>query len=810
MSIRNRLLVLLLAIALTPLVLTSVLQQVSIRFASNRLAAKTQEALEANARLALQEQLQSHVEILERDRQLTDALLSRQAREVELRLATVQPPERTVGPERPFGPGGAGARPRQGFTRPDAGQSPPLGRAEPGPRGQRPFGPSVEFAQVDAAFGTDPNVDVPSELQHSYFDEQADPNSTALKVDYRSQSCFIVRSDDETIAKQAASSLASMTAVYGRIYTQSPEGTLWLKTTLATGVHTTYPGGVVPGDLSHYDPLRSEEWYRQALFAFNARRRPASREQPPEQGANPRGPDFAPNRRRFGGRMPLGRDRFRRTLMGVEARQGARMIDPFTGQWVVVRSMPVRYADGSFAGATALVRTIPEIFASMQLPERWGDDIERMLILVDPNAQPEPTAEILLHDTPQHAMEGRYPRPEDLSSRDPNTLHAMVSDILKGASGVRTMDYGGCTCLWAYQPLDIPQVAALLIVPRERVVGLARTMERSLLSESMFWLQWTTMVLLAVGIVAVIVAAMKARNLTSPIHALIDAGKRLGEGDYNAHVDIRTSDELEHLGRVFNETGPKLRDRERMKRSLELASAIQQNLLPDEVPDLRNFEVAGRCLYCDETGGDYYDFIDLSSGEAHRLALVIGDVSGHGIGSALLMAVTRGLLRAEAPHHLDDLGALMTRLNRELVHDTASEAFVTLFYGILDDRRRSLIWASAGHEPATLYRAKTARIEELPNTGMLLGVLPEAAFRQGGPVILEPGDCLVLGTDGIWEAHDETGRFFGKERLFQIVRDNASLSAEALCERIIEAVSTFVHPIPHSDDVTVIVVKAKP
>jgi sigma-B regulation protein RsbU (phosphoserine phosphatase) len=338
------------------------------------------------------------------------------------------------------------------------------------------------------------------------------------------------------------------------------------------------------------------------------------------------------------------------------------------------------------------------------------------------------------------------------------------------------------------------------------------------------------LVLLVVGVAAVSLAAVKARDLTRPINALFEAGKQLGSGDYNAHVDIRTSDELEHLGRVFNETGPKLRDRERMKRSLELASAIQQSLLPGETPEMRNFELAGRCVYCDETGGDYYDFIPVrsdavrrssdapsaSSGHAltgtpqtERVGLALGDVSGHGIGAALLMAVTRGLLHAEAPYTHDDLANLMTRLNHELVRDTAEETFVTLFYGILDDRQRSLVWASAGHEPATWYHAATGQIEELPNTGMLLGVLPTAVFKQAGPITLAPGDILVIGTDGIWEAHDEAGRFFGKDRLHRIVQDAAGLRPNEICDRIIDSVATFVHPASHSDDITLIVVKAK-
>jgi len=148
-----------------------------------------------------------------------------------------------------------------------------------------------------------------------------------------------------------------------------------------------------------------------------------------------------------------------------------------------------------------------------------------------------------------------------------------------------------------------------------------------LVKESLFWLQGATTVLLAAGVAAVVLAALKARNVTRPVHALIEAGRKLGSGDYDARVEIDTGDELEHLGRVFNETGPKLRDMQRMKESLGLAAAIQHSLLPEKVPVLEHFDVAGRCVYCDETGGDYYDFIPLDAGGRRRLGLVVGDVS---------------------------------------------------------------------------------------------------------------------------------------------------------------------------------------
>ncbi len=825
MTIRNRLLVLLLAIALIPLVVTSVLQQVSIRMARDRLVFRTRESLDNAARQTLQEQLYSHVEILERERQLTDALLRRQVREVELRLAHLTPPPaRVEAPGRMDRPRFAPDPNRPGMPMwpPDPRRSDSSGpprRPEPdGPgappeapdRRRPPFLPAVEMALVDYQFGADPNLTNPSTPHHPYLSETSDPNAQRLAVNYRTQSCFVVREANETWTKPALEALATLTSMYEETCTHGPRGILWLHTSLDVGVHTTYPGGVGPREPSRYDPRRAD-WYQRTRFTFQAPREPGRGTPAPDREARP---PFGP------GGPPPGRGPFDprraaafRARIGAEATQGAPSLDPFTDQVVVVRSAPVRCADGSFAGVTAVVRTIPEIFASMRLPERWGTEIERMLVLVDPNAPPGPRVEVLLHDGLDKDQVFRGRRRGNpmaaLRSQDTQGLGSVVDDVIKGASGVRVMEYKGRMCLWAYQPLDIPQVAALLIVPCDRVVELAQTMEQSLLKESLFWLQGTTMVLFAAAVVAIVLAALKARNLTNPIHALIEAGKKLGNGDYDAHVEIDTSDELEHLGRVFNETGPKLRDLQRMKQSLGLAAAIQHSLLPEGIPALEHFDVAGRCVYCDETGGDYYDFLPFDEEGRRRLGLIVGDVSGHGIGAALVMAAARGMLHVEAPHCVRDLGELLRRLNRQLAADAREGAFVTLFCGLLDDRARSLAWASAGHEPALWRHAHTGLVEELPNTGLPLGILDDTTYGQAGPVILEPADILVIGTDGICEARDSSDQFFGTERLRNLMEKGAGLAASQICDLIIDEVAKFVSPASRTDDVTLIVVKAR-
>jgi sigma-B regulation protein RsbU (phosphoserine phosphatase) len=842
MSIRNRLLVLLLAIGLTPLILTSLLQQASIRLASSRMAYDARGTLEASAKLELQEQLEGHVQVLERERRLVDALLRSQAREIEQRLAKIWP---QLAADRPaelnFFDGTRGRGMARG------------GPGEPGDRGGRPFGPSpVRFSELNAGFGRDPNLGIPADSQRFAFEsstpsaeagEAASPNTPALKVDYRCQSCFTAAEANEVRVKEAMAELATMTAVYSEIYNESPESVVWLTTSLGLGVTTAYPGGVVPSDVSQYERFRGD-WYGQARMAFWDQRNTLSgRVAAAGAGDSPRTQGGAAGRRNS-----RRAEEWRRFRLGMKAMQGAPPTrDPLTGQMVLVRSMPITYPDGSFAGATAVVRTIHEIFASMQLPERWGTDTQRMLVLVDPNTVDPATgkrtwASVLLHDGGEDSARqgegdppggpppgdlppndrGRGPGPgmqrppggpqwPELSAdtNDVAALATMVDDIANGRAGAQQMVYRGRQCLLAYRPLNIEQVAAILVVPYERIVSLSTTMEQSLLRERMFWLQSMTMILLGVGVVAVVVAALKARSVTNPIHALIEAGKKLGNGDYDARVEIGTGDEFENLGRVFNEAGPKLRDREKMKRSLELAAATQQSLLPAQPPAMDHFEVAGRCLYCDETGGDYYDFIDLSSEGSRRVGLASGDVSGHGIGAALLMAATRGMLHADAEHYGCDLSSMIRGLNARLVRDAADGQFITLFYGILEDRTRSLTWVSAGHEPALWYHGRSGQVEDLANTGLPLGVERDATFEQAGPITLEPGDVLVMSTDGIREARNRDDVFFGKERLVDIVRQKAGLSADQICTAILDAVTQFVEPAPRTDDITLVIVKAR-
>jgi sigma-B regulation protein RsbU (phosphoserine phosphatase) len=190
------------------------------------------------------------------------------------------------------------------------------------------------------------------------------------------------------------------------------------------------------------------------------------------------------------------------------------------------------------------------------------------------------------------------------------------------------------------------------------------------------------------------------------------------------------------------------------------------------------------------------------------MGIALGDVSGHGIGAALLMATARSMLRINAKYHGTDLARLFAELNRQLVSDTGDDKFMTLFYGLLDDDSRSLVWVSGGHDPALWYHKAGGDIEELPNTGMLMGLTEEAGYDQAGPVRLEKGDLVVIGTDGIWETQNIDGEAFGKERFLDIIRAASDRKAQDICLEVTESVTRFRGSAEQTDDITLVVAKA--
>jgi serine phosphatase RsbU (regulator of sigma subunit) len=246
--------------------------------------------------------------------------------------------------------------------------------------------------------------------------------------------------------------------------------------------------------------------------------------------------------------------------------------------------------------------------------------------------------------------------------------------------------------------------------------------------------------------------------------------------------------------------------RDHMQLSLDLAMEVQQNLLPQTAPRIQGVDLAGRSIYCDETGGDYFDFLVTGASPAREVGLVVGDVSEHGIPSALLMTSARAYLRQRS-YMAGSLAQVVSDVNRQFCRDVKdSGRFMTLFLGRINTAAMELTWVRAGHDPALLYDPRADHFEELGGPGLPLGVQSDFQFEEHHGRLV-PGCILLIGTDGIWEARDRGDRQFGKARLQEVVRTHAAGSADQVVQGVVSAVNKFMDGLPAQDDITLLVAK---
>lgn len=335
---------------------------------------------------------------------------------------------------------------------------------------------------------------------------------------------------------------------------------------------------------------------------------------------------------------------------------------------------------------------------------------------------------------------------------------------------------------------------ATVIPERDFIAEIERELRRS-----------STTSLLAV-ISAIIVGVIAARWLVTPLITLVTAVRRIGRGDLDTHVGIRHAPEYVRLADEINEMTVGLKDRMRMRESLSLAMEVQKNLLPSEDPVVKGLDIAAHSTYCDETGGDYYDFLDVSGGEEDTLVVALGDVMGHGVAAAMLMATARGILRSRCTIP-GSLAELLTHLNQMLVPDTGGTRFMTMQLITLNAERRELRWASAGHGPPIIYDPATDHFSELDGGGIPLGIYGEEEYEEYTESNLAPGCIIISATDGLWEAKDEKDVLFGTERLQELIRRNAQRPAAEISEAFRDALARHRGKAPQDDDLTFVITR---
>jgi len=248
-----------------------------------------------------------------------------------------------------------------------------------------------------------------------------------------------------------------------------------------------------------------------------------------------------------------------------------------------------------------------------------------------------------------------------------------------------------------------------------------------------------------------------------------------------------------------------------IEQALDLARRIQQSLFPEDAPEIEGVELAGVSIPADDTGGDYYDYIPAPDG---RWVIVVGDVTGHGVGPALLGASTRSYLRGlikfagEADPEGLTPGDLIAQLNSLLAEDLHEGRFVTMILALLDPARRRLTYASAGHENGLYLPAGSDTFCLLEATGFPLGITENWAVEHAAAIDLAPGDLVVFTTDGIEETFNREGERFGTRRLEETIRNARSASASEVVAELDSSLVQFRADARQADDVTIVTLRA--
>lgn len=368
-------------------------------------------------------------------------------------------------------------------------------------------------------------------------------------------------------------------------------------------------------------------------------------------------------------------------------------------------------------------------------------------------------------------------------------------------------DPEGSTCWFFYAPI------------RSAGWGFASKVHES---EALAGVQRRMLVLLAaltltLGLIIASIFLVSERYVR-PIVLLREQVGRVTAGDLEATVDVRSHDEIGDLARDFNAMTGKLRshlqrlaqeqaERAKIEHDLDLARDIQRGLLPTELPDMAGFDVAGWNQPADQTGGDYFDWMTLPDG---KTIFVLADVTGHGIGPALIVAVCRAYLRAASQSGDVALSEVLRRVNALLEHDIPETHFVTAAVAVIDPKDRTMGLLSAGQAPVLYYRAATNEVFAFDADHPPLALVLDMEFPEPRMIDWEPGDMLVLTTDGFFEWANDKGELYGTKRLSSFVAMNHHLGAEEFISALYQDVKRYSNGTSQQDDLTALVIKRLP
>lgn len=477
-------------------------------------------------------------------------------------------------------------------------------------------------------------------------------------------------------------------------------------------------------------------------------------------------------------------------------------VDASTSKLVATTVTPIINANGQRLGVVGAEQALTELLHMIHLPDDWYE--EAVVQIVYPEADSLYVVASLEMTTSDYSWKDHPEiKPFSYESEEFNTLVKALKDR---TAGVCYMQNKGIDLFAAFAPIEFNNLALLIWIPHEVIAKEALMKELIVQQETVEHAAMVGLMVLGICIGVVFISSISSRALSKPIVELSKATNAVSEGNYEVFVQNSSQDEIGDLARSFNIMVPQLKERIDMQKTLEIAKQIQQCLLPSETPLFTGWEIAGKCMYCDATGGDYYDFIS-SPDDENYLRLALGDVTGHGIASALMMATARSLLRGGAKCG-NNSAELLNDVNNSLVQDTPLGWFMTFYSMELRADSNNVYWVSAGHDPAVVVDIE-GNINELEGDDIPLGVTSGWSFVLKGPAIIPSGSVIVLGTDGIWEARNDLGEMFDKHRFYDVIKQNRMKSVSDICDAIGEAVLQFCGGAPRTDDITMIVARKK-
>ncbi|MGH9308617.1 MAG: PP2C family protein-serine/threonine phosphatase, partial [Vicinamibacterales bacterium] len=355
------------------------------------------------------------------------------------------------------------------------------------------------------------------------------------------------------------------------------------------------------------------------------------------------------------------------------------------------------------------------------------------------------------------------------------------------------------------------RVGDWLIVARKDPSGLIFGIARPI-GESLREIRRASMRNLSLGLAAIALALIVivpiSHGMTRHLTALNAGVRQLAAGDFRARVPVRSRDEFGSLAQSFNQMAADLErhqalvvEQERLRRELELSRLIQTEMLPRAPLRIGATEIKGVSIPAREVGGDFFNYFALPDG---RLALLVGDVSGKGVGAALLMANVQATLRARLPRE-NDLARLAADLDREIDETTPGAVYLTLFLGILDIAKQELRYVNAGHNPQFVVHADGG-VDAMPATGLPIAIYPGHPYAEA-VVSAGSGDLIFFYTDGLLETENDAGDMFGAERLQTILAREQRGSVDTILAQVEAAVRTFRGRTEPFDDATMMVLR---